>query len=106
MREVGSAMSKICDGYQRLEREDAYDGPCPDNQHGEGVYETCDERSDTVMLPPRHRHELSNNHDGDIAMVSREDIVDLVDLHELGGSVSWPAGWNHQKAKNFLKASF
>ena len=34
--------------------------------------------------------------------LDKEDVHDLVDLHELGGSVSWPLGWNLQRAKAFL----
>ena len=35
---------------------------------------------------------------------TREDLLDFVDLHELGGTVSWPSGWHYNKAVLALKS--
>ena len=40
---------------------------------------------------------------GERAVISRNDVIDMVDLHELGGSVVWPTGLDLHAARFFLK---
>ena len=36
------------------------------------------------------------------ATLAKDDVQDMVDLHDLGGTVSWPDGWDIRRARAFI----